>query len=282
MCFQRILVRRQRLDEVPQPPEIAVTLLLINSHINVVAGTQSFDQFIHERIFCQQFRHQLRALLKLLQQQATVDSMRTKTAAALGSQVGNNHFRQAIDIRPLHPMQQITSSAFVQVLSDQPSPRTIFEVTQVFRRPHRAIFQRFSCDQFLIEGRWQFRSRIWRIFAMIEPQPAFVSNEVECLLWRLVVSENGLAILNFIQQRSILVAFNPLCDHAINTVKLLRILIMQAVIIVVLARAGDEFLENLLAVLRQCEAFQKCAFSKCGVRQDHNRTNKNKRKSQHT
>ena len=71
-----------------------------------------------------------------------------------------------------------------------------------------------------------------------------LAEELQRLLRMGVVGQQGLAVLDLPQPRRILVAADPQLQQLVDLVELLRLLIVQAVVIVVVLRTGNQRLET--------------------------------------
>ena len=142
--------------------------------------------------------------------------------------------------------------------------------------------QAVARDQIGVQCVGEFRARIGRVPLVIKSQAHSLPDKVQRLLRRSAIGQDRLTVQNLVQQIARLIAVDPLRQHLVNTCQLPGILIMQAVIVVVLASPRDQVTQNLLAVLRQREAFQKRAIGLRRARSGTKQQQRNERDPKHT
>ena len=114
-----------------------------------------------------------------------------------------------------------------------------------------------------------------------ESESKAIANEIERLLRVAVIRQHGLSVLDLIDQIATVMQGDPLLQEVFNSLKLLRVLIMQAVKIVIFLRSRNKFLQNDFPITRQSETFQERVIRNARIRTKSREKNPCQDNSQH-
>ena len=208
--------------------------------IHIGAGLQ-FDKIrVHEVRLIQQVGLPLCTLVQLPQQQQTVDRQRPEPTAVRMVQIVDDQLRQIRVVGPAETAEQVAPPIGIQIGAGQPVECRILEALEILE-PSQSLFrQPLTGDRSRIQRGRQIRSLADRLSLVVELQVQLLPDVLQRPLRISGISQERLAVLDLADARRVIVPLDPVCQQLVHLLKLLGILIVQAVIIVVVLGPGDQ------------------------------------------
>ncbi len=158
-------------------------------------------------------------------------------------------------VGPLQAFEQVTAAVRIECLLGQPAKRGVFETIEVFVLAQRLLRERDAGDCLGVEAGWQMRTRTERVTLMVQPQLESPDQKLKRLVGMIGVREQRLPRLDFADACRIVETLDPNRQKLFDPRELLRVLEMQAVVVIVVLGPGDKLLQCDRAIGRQRKLF---------------------------
>ncbi len=269
--LERVVDRRQRGDEGPQAVEIRGVRRRVVPPVHIDGRTQLGQIDVDELGLREQVRLALDHLIELAKQQLAVDVQRAEGGGvALGGAIGQNERDQVGVIGARQTRQKLMHTLLGEGLgvADEPVERGVLKAAQgigVVR--HGPLHERVAGDELGVQRRGQGLLTFDGFLFVVEVEVEFVLDEAQGALGIGVVDQQRLAVLD-LGDAAVAppMLLDPRRQQFIDLAELLLVLQVQAVVVVIIRRPGNELLERHATVGSQSEVLLEAQLAGPGGR----------------